>query len=254
MQDNEYILGFKVSTLNKKDILGEINNTIVNNKHRIIYNINPLITVNFYKNKTVKKAFNCEELNIPDGIGIVMASKIKKGKIKERITGIELFLDICKVAAKENKKVFLYGSKEGVAEKTKEVLKKKYPNIKIVGCINGYVSEDEALKEIKSSKPNILFVGLGSPKQEEFIINHKEELDSINIIMPIGGSMDVISGKVKAAPEFYKKHHLEWLYRLVKEPHRLIQDIKLIKFLLLVLFRNSWYNERAEEKIWKIWF
>ena len=85
--------------------------------------------------------------------------------------------------------------------------------------------------------------------QEEFIINNKELLSNISIIMPIGGSLDVVSGNIKEAPEFYKKIHLEWLYRMIKEPKRFKELYKLIKFILVVLFRNNCYNKKVKEDL-----
>ncbi len=240
----EKILGFNICTLNKEKLLENIEKDIINKRNNIIYNINPLIMVNFYNNKNIIKEISKEKYNIPDGIGVVYASKIHHGLIKERITGIDLFLSLCEMASRLDKKIFLYGSREGVAEKTKKVLENKYPNINICGYINGYSNESLVLSEIKKCKPDILFVALGSPKQEDFIIRNKECLKDINLVMPIGGSMDVISGNLRAAPSIYKKLHLEWLYRLIQEPKRIKEDIKLFKFILLVIFRNNWYNEK----------
>ena len=245
--DNEKILGFKVSTLKEKDLLSKVEKDLVNKKQNIIFNINPLIINNFYKKTNIVNEFNKEEYNIPDGIGVVLASKLTKGNISERITGIDMFKSICEIAEKNNKSILLYGSKDGIALNAKEVLENKYPNIKIIGTINGYVKEEKALKEIMRIKPDILFIGLGSPKQEKFIITNKEKLSNISLIMPIGGTMDVISGSLKPAPTKWKKVHLEWLYRMIQEPKRFKEIFKLQKFIILVLIKNNCYNRKSEK-------
>ncbi len=243
-EDYEYYLGFKTSLMNKKDI---INNIFKEDNQVIIYNINPLICLNFRNNSIVKKEFNLGKYNIPDGNGIVLASKLKSNNIKESIPGIEVMEDLCKNSIKNNYSIYLYGSKEDSLIKCKKELEKKYKKINIIGVSNGYVYEKDALKDIVKKKPDILFVALGSPKQEEFIINNKKRLKDIKIIMPVGGSFDVIGGNLKRAPKVFRKIKMEWLYRMIKEPKRFKQIFKLVYFILLVLFGNFWYNEKENE-------
>ncbi len=245
--DNKYpnmILGFKAYNKGKKTLLKEISED--DSKQIIIYNINPLITSNFYNKSEYVKEFNSQNYNIPDGFGIILASRMKHGSIDNQIAGVELVEDLCVLASEKKYRVFLYGSKKDVIKKAKTNLEEKYKDLNIVGFIDGYVNQKEALKSIKECKPDVLFVALGSPKQEEFIINNKKSLANIKIIMPVGGSFDVISGSVKRAPKFFIKMHLEWLYRMIKEPKRIKQNTGLIKFLWLVIFRNNWYNEKSE--------
>ena len=154
--------------------------------------------------------------------------------------------ELLKLSEKSNLKVYLYGSKKHVVEETKNKIINKYPNVSICGIQDGYINEKNALKDIKKKKPDVLFVALGSPKQENFILNNKKELKNIRIIMPVGGTFDVISGFTKRAPKIYQKTHLEWLYRMIKEPKRIKQNIGLFKFVYLVIFRNSCYNKKGD--------
>ena len=243
----DYVLGFQTYHGAKKDL---IQNVFEDSKDGqvIIYNINPLIISNFYHTKAKVEAFNKEKYNIPDGYGVVLASKMKDGNIKKTIAGIDLMEAICKESVTHKYKVYLYGAKAGIAEKAKEKLELKYPGIKIIGVSNGYVSEKGALKDIKKSKPDILFCALGSPKQENFIINNKDELKDVKIIMPVGGSFDVISGSIKRSPTIYSRLHLEWLYRMIKEPKRVKQNMSIIKYLILVIFKNDYYNEKENKE------
>ena len=236
------ILGFKVSDLNKEEILKKIDLDLKKSKTNIIFNINPVIVTNFYKDDVCKKEFNKESYQIPDGVGILFASKLNGNKIKKRITGIDIFNDICKIACDNKYKIVLYGGRSGVGIKCRDKLLKMYPNIKSIDVINGYVDEKKALKKIKKLGADILFVGTGSPKQEKFIIDNKEKFKNIKLIMPIGGTLDVICGDLKRAPKIFLKLNLEWFYRMIKEPKRIKDCGKLIKFVFLVTFKNNHYN------------
>ena len=143
-------------------------------------------------------------------------------------------IDICEKSQGYNARIFLYGSKPGIATLAKENLKNKFPKINIVGECNGYCDEKEAIKKIEKTNADIVFVGLGSPKQENFIIENKEKFPSVKIFMPVGGSFDVISKTKKRAPNWVIKCNLEWLYRLFQEPSRIGRQMKLLKFMYLV--------------------
>lgn len=232
--NKEKILKFNISTINQENLLDKIFSDYTNNIKNFIVNINPEIIINNYKNENFIKIFNQQKYQIPDGIGIVWASKKLKGNIKNRITGIDLMQKICENSTNYKAKIFLYGSNINIAEKAKIELEKKYPGILIVGTCNGFVDEQIAIESIKKSNADILFVGLGAPKQEKFIINNMNNLDNIKLFMPVGGSFDVISKTIKRAPNWIIKLNLEWLYRLFKQPVRLFRQIKLFKFIYLI--------------------
>ena len=243
-KENDYpnmILGFNVYNAGKKELLEQLKQS---DKQSIIFNINPLIVSNYYDNEKYVKEFNKQKYNIPDGYGIIFASKMKDGNITRQVPGIELMDDICRLSQDEKYRVYLYGAKKEKVKKAKKALEEKYPNINKVGNMDGYVKTKEALNDITKNKPDVLFVALGSPKQEEFIIENKKLLRNIRIIMPVGGSFDVLSGSVKRAPKIFIRMHLEWLYRMIKEPKRIKQNMGIIKFLLLVIFENNWYNKK----------
>lgn len=235
----ENILGFDVCNTSSDQLVENIFQDFNNSISNFIVNINPEIIAKNYKNNELKEYFNSQKYQIPDGIGIIIASKIKHNKLQERITGIDLMQLICKESVKYDSKIFLYGSKNDISNKAKEELKKLYPNINIVGTCNGYEDEETVVKRIVESNANILFVGLGNPKQEEFITNNKDKLKNVKIFLPVGGSFDVISKTLKRAPEWIIKIHLEWLYRLFQEPKRFWRQLNLVKFLFLIIFRRN---------------
>ena len=146
---------------------------------------------------------------------------------------------LCSMSSEKGYKIFLYGAKEEVVKTAKKKLKEKYENIKIVGTMNGYEKDEQKIIDaINKSNADIVFVALGSPKQENWILNNKEKINA-KIFQGVGGSFDVISGNIKRAPKWMQKIGLEWLYRLIKEPKRIFRQIKLFKFLGLVLFNQK---------------
>ena len=236
--DKEQILGFDITTYNSQELLDNIFKDYSKNEQIFIVNINPEIAVTNYKNQEFKKKLNEQKYQIPDGSGIVWASKKNKGKIKERITGIDLMMKICEKSQDFSSKIYLYGGAEGIANKAKVELEREFPNIKIVGESNGYQDEKKVLEKLKNETIDILFVGLGSPKQEKFILEHKEELKNIKILIPVGGSFDVISKTKKRAPAWMQKCNLEFLYIFFQEPKRIFRQFKLLKFVYLVMIKK----------------
>ena len=240
--EKEKILGFDVCITDSSNLITNIFDDFNKNIRNFIVNINPEIVAKNYKNKEIKTIFNSQKYQIPDGIGIIYASKLQKGKIRERITGIDLMNLICEKSCNIHAPIFLYGSKEGISEKAKKELEKQYSGINIVGTCSGYENENIVIEKINKSKANILFVGLGSPKQEQFIIKNMDKLNNVKLFMPVGGSFDVISKNLKRAPNWIIKSNLEWLYRLFQEPKRFFRQLILVKFIFLNLFRRKKYD------------
>ena len=238
-KEYEYYLGLKTTTKSKKEILSKI---FDGNKYTI-YNINPLICYNFRKNEMDRKIINREEFNIPDGNGIVLVSKLKSESVKKSIPGIDMLNDICYYSVNNKYSIYLYGTTKDNVSDAKKELEKKYKGINIVGYSDGFGNYKDVLKDINKCNPDILFVALGSPKQEKFIIDNQKELSSVKIIMPVGGSFDVISGNIRRAPKIIRKIKMEWLYRMIKEPKRFKDLGKLVMFIFLALFSDVCYNE-----------
>ena len=224
----ELILDVLVDVITPQEIIEEIDVSLKNNLKYSIMAINPKKIMLAQENKTLKKALNNVTCAIPDGYYVVNQSK----NIKERVTGIDLMQKICEEHEKLGIKIFLYGSSKKNLLLTKDVLESKYKNIKIVGYADGYEKKD-IIRAINGSKANIVFVALGSPKQEIWIDNNKHKIYA-NIVMGVGGSFDVISGSVKRAPEFMQRFGFEWLYRFIKEPRRMREIPIYVKYLYLV--------------------
>ncbi|MGD8190318.1 WecB/TagA/CpsF family glycosyltransferase [Brevibacillus ginsengisoli] len=174
---------------------------------------------------------------VPDGIGIVYAAKILDYPITERVTGIELLEGLMEQANKHEWKVFLLGASPEVNKRASTELAHKYPNARIVGAIDGYFTPEEEAKiasEVAASQADILFTALGAPKQDVWISKYWDRLQ-VSLAMGVGGSFDVLAGTVKRAPSIWQKLHLEWLYRLMKQPSRWKRQLAIPRFILAVL-------------------
>ncbi len=171
-----------------------------------------------------------------DGIGAVMALRKRGYKDVVKLPGCELWLKIIEALFRRDKKFYLVGSKQEVIEATVEKLKKEYPGISIAGFRNGYIKTPEEKKalinDIREKKPDVVFVAMGSPKQELLM----EEIFEAHpaIYQGLGGSFDVYTGNVKRAPKWWVDHDLEFAYRLIKQPSRIKRQIHLVKFLAMV--------------------
>ena len=184
------------------------------------------------------------DILIPDGAGVVLASKIMKKPLKSKVPGCELAERLVKSSAEGKYKIFFYGSKpateEGmsVADLANKKMGEKYPGFAAAGTSHGYVKPDgyDALIEgINASGADILFVCLGVPMQEKWIAANRDRINA-KVIIGLGGTLDVFAGTVKRAPVFFQKANLEWLYRLLKEPKRLGRMMKLPKFIFGAMF------------------
>ena len=205
---------------------------------------NSEIVMNASKDEELADLLREAELTIPDGIGLVYASKILGQPLKERVTGIDFANAALEKMAKERKSVYFLGSKPdggngiSVAQMAADKKMAEYPGLVVSGVRDGYFKlEDEAeiVAQINASGAELLLVALGSPKQEKFIQRHRKEFEHVRVAIGIGGSLDVWAGTLKRAPEFYQKHGLEWLYRLIQEPSRYKRMAVLPLFMLKVI-------------------
>ncbi len=199
------------------------------------------------ENPALYEVINSADLIIPDGVGVIYASKILKTPLKEKVAGIEMAACIVEYAAKEHKKMYFFGgakrSEESPAvwELAAAALKEKYPELEIDGR-DGFFNEEETddiIAGINQSGAQILFVCLGAPKQERFIYKNRKKFTSVRFAAGLGGSLDVFAGVANRAPEFYLKHNLEWLYRFSKNPSRVGRMMKLPKFLFGTVFHGN---------------
>lgn len=178
------------------------------------------------------------DLVLPDGAGAVWAGRYLGNDVPERVAGFDLYNQLLKLSADKGYKAYFFGGAPGVAEAAKNKAEELYPGVQIVGCRNGYFTEAEEeniIKEINDAAPDMLFVALGAPKQEKWLVKYRNQLKP-RILMGIGGSFDVLAGKMERAPKWMQEASLEWAFRLYKQPSRFMRMLALPKFVLKVIF------------------
>jgi N-acetylglucosaminyldiphosphoundecaprenol N-acetyl-beta-D-mannosaminyltransferase len=176
------------------------------------------------------------EIILPDGAGIIMASKILGTPLKEKVAGVEFGMELIALAEKHGYSLFLLGGKPTIAETAAKKLKEKFPGLIIAGTHDGYFDKtgtenDAVLHEINASEADILFVCLGAPTQETWITTNKKKLTSVRLAACLGGSLDIYAGTAKRAPKIFIKLRLEWFYRLLREPRRIGRMMKLPRYI-----------------------
>lgn len=236
MSKDKYIdiLGYKVFAGTKNEALENVFNRdkvhIISGNPEVLYT--GLHQENLFKNFTSDKAFI-----IPDGVGTQISAKVLQTSVEEKIAGIELMKDIIYRCENEGKGIYLLGASEESLEACIANLMVKYPKLNILGYKNGFFdldNADDVLNEIKELSPFAIFVAMGCPRQEKFIVKYMDELPC-RIFMGVGGSFDVIGDKVKRAPKWMINIGMEWAYRVIKEPFRIKRLSSIPKFIGLVV-------------------
>lgn len=231
-----------VDNLTIKEALDRVNELIINKNPSYIVTPNVDHIVKLETDKEFQQVYREADLILTDGMPLIWISKVKKIPIKEKVSGSDLFPEVCKLAASKGYKLFLLGAAEGVAAKAAENLKVKYTGLNVVGTYSpsyGFEKNQYEIERIieivNEAKPDILAVGLGAPKQEKFLYNYRNQLN-VPVSLAIGASIDFEAGNIKRAPKWMQKSGLEWSYRLIKEPKRMfkryiIDDIKIFRLI-----------------------
>lgn len=233
------VFGISVCKWGMKDTVAYLTDLVeqdAGTPHQVI-TANPIMLMAAMEDPAYKKIMQEAELVIPDGTGLVWAAQKGGDPVDERVPGIELLHELMKAGERYRWKAYLLGSTSEVIQETAERLSLQYPGTEIVGFRDGYFGPDqdqEVIAAIKAAKPHLLFVARGADTQEPWIGKYKQEL-GVPIMMGVGGSFDIISGKTKRAPKSFQKLRLEWLYRLLSEPTRFKRMLVLPKFVMRVL-------------------
>lgn len=188
--------------------------------------------------ENTRTILNSAELMLPDGAGVVLASKILKTPLKQKVAGVDFADGLLGVLETTGQSLYLLGSKPGVGELAAQKMMQKHPRLRIAGIADGYF-QDEApvIDKINASGADVLFVCLGAPKQEQFMARHQKALH-VKLMAGLGGTLDSFAGTVKRAPKWMIRLNLEWLYRLIKEPKRFKRMLRLPKYLWAVVCKR----------------
>lgn len=234
------VLGVPVDCVDMTRAVAFVDESIQAQRAVSILAVNPEKVIKAQSDATVMRLLSNAGLLIPDGIGVVLAARLFGLGKMQRVPGSELMPKLCELAALRGYKVFLFGASPEVNERAAQRLRETYPGLSVAGGRHGFVKEDEMpalIEHINASGAQIVFVALGSPRQELWIEKYAPQLQA-KVFQGVGGTFDVIAGSVKRAPWLFRKLHLEWFYRLVSQPKRLLRQTALPKFAYQVLVRR----------------
>jgi len=238
------VLGVPVDCVNMTRSLELVDNYICGDTPQAVIAVNPEKVIKAQQDPELLAQLRAAGLLIPDGIGVVAAARLLTLGKMERVPGADLMPAICDLSARKGYKVFLLGGEDKVNEKAAIALAEQYKGLRIAGRHSGYFKDSEIgriIEDINTSKAQVLFVALGSPKQELWMRQHLKDT-SVKVCVGVGGTFDVLAGKVKRAPSVFRRIHLEWLYRLISKPSRIFRQVALPKFLFAVLKEKMMYK------------
>ncbi len=233
------IFGIPFSKMGMDETVHYLTASIEAGEQHHVVTANPIMVMAALENPGFAKVMSRADLIVPDGAGVVWAARYCGSPVAERVTGFDLMHRLLKEGEKRRWRVYLLGTSQDIIESAAEKLQLQYPQVKIVGYRNGFFTseqDEEIIEEIRSLAPHLLFVARGMEK-EGWNADYKEKL-GVPFIMGVGGSFDVVSGKLKRAPGVFQKLKLEWLYRLLQEPSRYKRMLALPKFVVKVI-RNK---------------
>ncbi|MHB8106504.1 MAG: WecB/TagA/CpsF family glycosyltransferase [Candidatus Cryosericum sp.] len=238
MTERVHVAGIPVDNLDMDETLATIETFVASRTPHMGVAINPEKVIKARQDKTLQKILRKSDLNFCDGIGIIWATRVfYRVRIKSRVTGVDLFLRLLERADARGWRLFLLGSRPETLSGVVAIVKERYPGLVVAGSHDGYFTaadEPGLVAEIAAAKPDIMFVGMGSPKQEKFLAGNLSAM-GVPFAMGVGGSYNVLSGEFKRAPARVQKLGLEWLYRFVLDPKRLPRILSLPRFVGIVL-------------------
>lgn len=238
------IMGISFPKLTMDETLHTLGEVIAEERSDLFHVVtgNPEIVMSCQQDAQLRSIVDEAGLVTADRIGIVMVSRLRGGQLPERVTGCDLLLKLLETGNRKGWSFYLLGAEEETSRRAAEVIARTYPNVAIRGRHHGFFQPEEEAKiveEIRSSAPDFLIVALGAPYAEHWIHKHREILQA-KVAIGVGGSLDIIAGKVKRAPQLWQRLHAEWLYRLIQQPSRWRRQLILPRFAVRALF----YKER----------
>lgn len=231
-----------ITDASEKEILEYVISFVKNGKGKgWVTTPNPEILVYAKHHKPFANILNTAEISLPDGVGLFVASRLLGKPLKNRITGIDFMKNLCKKANEQPITVGFLGGKEGVALHASECLKQQFPKLRILLAQAGNPDQktvDMVVDKVgKKQQLDILFVGYGFPKQEQWIYDNLEKLP-VRVAMTVGGAFDIVSGSLPRAPKILRSLGLEWFWRLMLQPKRITRQIKLLEFMWMVFIER----------------
>lgn len=216
------VLGCPMDVASMDDTVGTIQRAITAGRFTQHVVVNVAKLVNMRDDAQLRESVHsCDIINI-DGMGVVLGARFLGHPVPERVAGVDLFHELLKMSEANQFSVFLLGAEDEVVSKATSTVQTLYPGLNIAGYHHGYFWDDEAslVEKVRASGAQLLFVAITSPKKENFINRWRDQL-GVDFVMGVGGTFDVVAGKVKRAPKWMQSYGLEWLYRVIQEPGRM---------------------------------
>lgn len=231
------VLGCRVDTIDAQQAIARIRELVAGRASAVVVTLGTEMVVRAQSDDHFRAVVNASALSLCDTVGVMFAARLRGAPIHERVAGVDLVEPLCRAFARDGTAVYLLGSKGDTAKRAARVLRAQHPGLAIVGVRDGYfpAGEDAAVAAaVAQSGADVLFAGLGSPRQELWLADHLKETGCA-VGIGIGGSLDVLAGNVPRAPALWRRAHAEWLYRLLREPRRWRRQLALPHFVWLVL-------------------
>ncbi|MGM0501211.1 MAG: WecB/TagA/CpsF family glycosyltransferase [Bacillota bacterium] len=239
MRKRVAILDVLIDKVDQELALEKIISCLEQGQQQLIVTPNSEMIVQAQQDVKLKEIINCADLALPDGAGVVLASKILGNPIPERVAGIDLVQQLFKIANQTNYSFYFLGGAPKIAQQAKNRVLEQYPHLKI-SVHHGYLTrvlEEQVINDIIIRSPDILLVGMGVPLQEKWLAKYLVEFEG-TIGIGVGGTFDILAGTKKRAPGWMQKFNLEWLYRVIQEPQRIHRVIQLPQFMQQVLWQR----------------
>ena len=230
------LYGFDISTMALPETVREIADRVEAGKRTAVFTPNPEMLERAIRDRNFASLLRDADILTPDGVGVCLAARLLCGERLSRVCGVELGRELLRSAERRGWGVFFLGGKKGVPERAADKIRREFPRLRIVGLRHGYFdSAEDVFDEISRASPDLLFVCLGSPKQERWIAESLPRLPHPCAALGLGGSLDVYAGVAHRAPRAFRFFGLEWLWRILLDPSRARRALPLFEFALRVL-------------------
>lgn len=232
------VMGLKFDSMTMDEALSRAEVLLRGDKAAYVVTPNAEIAYEALHDGQLREMLNGADLMLPDGAGVVLASKLLRTPVKQKVAGVDFAAGLLGILERNGQSLYLLGGKTGIGELAAQKMLEAHPQLRIAGIADGYF-QDEApvIAKINASGADALFVCLGAPKQERFMVQHQQELH-VHLMAGLGGSLDAFAGTVQRAPAWMIRLNLEWLYRLIREPKRFRRMLRLPKYLWAVMLKR----------------
>lgn len=240
------ILNIGIDNLTRQQAVYKIIKMIEDGGVHHVIPLNPYKLWKIRATNDLKVISDKANMHIASGAGIQWAGRMLKTPIKERIGILSFMMELIRLVEIKEYSIFIVGGRPEIAERAFFNIKKSFPNIRIVGRHGGYFNEEReksVIEAIRKSEANIVFVGMGFPKEDKWIYKFKSEFKNI-IFISVGGSFDTISGEIKKAPPYFMENGLDWLYRIITKPWRIGRLFRLAAFFISVIFKRIFMKNK----------